>query len=375
MQQINELINFFKNITQEQIVDILIAVIVITLFCIFSSTLSYLIIKIFMRKEKDKQKIKSNAFYLPLRTLFIFVGIHIGICLIQLPTDIMEIWRKILKIVIICIVAKGLVNLVDPKSEIAKKIGRKDRSNQEKTVANFTGRILKYIIYLFAAFCILMVFNYDVSGLVAGLGISGAIVALAAQDFVKSLISGFSILADKPFLVGDWIEVGIYQGTVTDISFRCTKIKTSDNSVITIQNSALTASSIINWSRMKQRRYILNLKLPLETNADSIETIVNRIRFVLQTNEEIVPETIQVHFDSIMIDGVNINIYMYTNIIDYIQFLEFKQTVNEQILKVLESENIKLAYPGQNIYLMENKQASCMAEKIEENSKPKSNIS
>lgn len=363
MQQINEIVNFFKNMTQEQIVDILIAVIVITVFCIFSSTLSYLLIKIFMRKEKDKQKIKSNGFYLPLRTLFIFVGVHIGICLIQLPTDIMEIWRKILKIVIICIVAKGLVNLVDPKSEIAKKLGKKDRSNQEKTVANFTGRILKYMIYLVAAVCILMVFNYDVSALVAGLGISGAIVALAAQDFVKSLISGFSILADKPFLVGDWVEVGIYQGTVVDISFRCTKIRTADNSVITIQNSALTANSIINWSRMKQRRYAFNIKLPLETNTDVVETIVNRIRFVLQTNKQIEPETIQVHFDTILLDGVNINIYMYTNIIDYVEFLEFKQNVNSQILKILESENVKLAYPGQNVYLMETKPTICIEEK------------
>ena len=96
----------------------------------------------------------------------------------------------------------------------------------------------------------------------------------------------------------------------------------------------------------------MNLKLPLETNSDVMETIVNRIRFVLQANENVVPDTVQVHFDTIDQLGNNINIYLYTDIIDYANYLEFKQRVNNAILKVLESENVQLAYPGQNIYVM-----------------------
>lgn len=352
MQQINDLINYFKNITEEKIVDILIAVIIVTVFSILSSIFSYLIIKIFMRKEKNKEKIKANGFYLPIKILFIFIGLSIGVYILQLPVTVMEAWRKIFKIVVICVIATGLVNIVDPKSDIAKKFRRKDESNKEKTIANFRGRILKYIIYLFAGFFILIEFNYDVSGLVAGLGIGGAIVALAAQDVVKSLIAGMSILSDKPFLVGDWIEVGTEQGTVIDISFRCTKVKTSNNTIVTFPNSMITSTTIINWSRLKQRRYDLNLKLPLETNSDTMETIINRIRFVLQTNENVVPGTIQVHFNTIDQLGNNINIYLYTTLVDYGDYLQFRQDINNQILRVLESEGVKLAYPGQNIYVI-----------------------
>jgi len=352
MRQINDLINYFKNMTEEKIVDILTAVIVITAFCILSSIFSYFIIKLFMRKEKRKEKIKSNGFYLPIKILFIFIGIYIGVYILGLPKTVMEVWRKIFKIVVICILATGLVNIVDPKSDIAKKFRKKDESNKEKTVANFTGRILKYVIYIFAGFFIITEIGYDISGLVAGLGIGGAIVALAAQDFVKGLIAGMSILSDKPFLVGDWIEVGTEQGTVTDISFRCTKIRTSNQTIVTLPNSLITSVSVINWSRMKERRYDLNLKLPLETNSDVIETIVNRIRFVLQANESVVPDTVQVNFNSIDQLGNNINVYLYTTIIDYAPYLQFRQEINNQILKVLESENVKLAYPGQNIYVM-----------------------
>lgn len=351
MQQLNDFINYFKNMTQEKLIDILIAGIVIILFGIFSSVFSYCIIKMFKRKEKDKEKIKSNAFYLPLKILFIFIGLYIAVCMLNLPKTVMEIWRRIFKVVVIALTANGLVNLVDPKSEIAKKLRKKDESKENKTIANFTGRILKYIIYIFEVYFIIIEIGYDISGLVAGLGIGGAIVALAAQDFVKGLISGMSILADKPFLVGDWIEVGDNEGTVIDISFRCTKIRTNNNTIITLPNSNITSTAVVNWSRLKQRRYCMNLKLPLEINSDVIETIIGRIKFILETNMNVVPNTVEIHFDTIDETGNNILIYLYINTADYVKSLEARQSINMQILKVLESENVKLAYPSQNIYV------------------------
>ena len=229
MQQINEMIQYFQNMTDEKIVDICIALIIIIIFTVFSSTISYFIIKLFMRKEKNKEVIKSNAFYIPIKILLIIAGLHVGVYILNLPADIMKIWEKILKITIICLIAKGLANLVDPKSEVAKRLAKKDMTNQEKTMQRFGGRIAKYVIYIIAIVIILNEFDYDISGLMAGLGIASAIVALAAQDIVKSLLSGMSIITEKPFLVGDWIEVGTIAGTVVDISIRTTKIKTNEN--------------------------------------------------------------------------------------------------------------------------------------------------
>ena len=351
MEQINKLIDFFRNITQEQLIDWGIAAIIILIFFIFSAPLSYLIIKMFKFREKDKLVIKQNAFYKPLKALFIVVGIYLGILVLKLPENVMNICKKIFQIIIIGIVAKGLTNLVDPKHGIIKKMRNDEAPDGNKTVANFTSKILKYIIYIGAGLLILTVFDINPTSLIAGLGVGSAVVALAAQDFVKNLISGFSLMSDKPFLVGDWIEVGTNAGTVIEISFRCTKIQTSDNSIVTIQNSVFTTNNVINWSRMKQRRYALNIKLPLETNTDQIEKITNKIRFVLNNNEDIVKDTMGVHFDAIGLDSMNITIFMYTNIINYTEFLIFKEKVNEDILKVLESENIKMAYPGQNVYV------------------------
>ena len=305
----------------------------------------------FKFKEKDKLKIKNSPFYLPIKALLICSGIYLGILIINPVKEIKLICEKILDIAIILIITKGLVNFVDPKEGIVRKLRNDDMPDGNKTVANFTSKILKYIIYIGAGLLILAVFGINPSSLIAGLGVGSAVVALAAQDFVKSLISGFSIMADKPFLVGDWISVGTNEGTVIEMSFRCTKIKTSDNTIVTMQNSVFTTNNIVNWSRINQRRYLLNVKLPLETNSDKIEKIIGRIKFVLNNNENVDKDTIQVHFNTIEIDAINIIVYMYTDIIAYDKYLEFREKVNKDILKVLESENVKMAYPGQNVYV------------------------
>ena len=92
--------------------------------------------------------------------------------------------------------------------------------------------------------------------------VSGSvIISLAAQDTVKSLLSGVVILTDKPFDIGDYVEIGEHEGTVLDITFRSTRIKALNNTIITIPNSVITANSVINWNRLKSRRMdiILNL--------------------------------------------------------------------------------------------------------------------
>ena len=349
--KINSIINFFKEITQNQLVDIGIACIVILIFIILSPILSYIIVKMFKFKEKDKIKIKHNPLYRPLKALFIVIGIYLGILIINPPQETLDICRKVFQILLICIIAKGLVNLVDPKKGIVRKLRDENKPDGNKTVANFTSKILKYVIYIGAGLLILAVFGIDATSLIAGLGVGSAVVALAAQDFVKNLISGFSLMSDKPFLVGDWIAVGTNEGEVIEMSFRCTKIRTAENTIVTIQNSVFTTENVINSSRMTQRRYALDLKLPLETNSDKIEKIVQRIKFILDNDEDVIKDSAQVHFNTIALDAVNINIYMYTNIIAYGNYLVFREKINENILKVLESENVSIAYPGQNVYV------------------------
>ena len=232
-----------------------------------------------------------------------------------------------------------------------KKIGKSNRISGNQTLANFIGKIAKGIIYIGAGILILAELDINLNGLIAGLGLGSVVVALAAQDVAKNLFGGAAILLDKPFVVGDWIQTKEYEGAVVDITFRSTRIKTAEDSIVTLPNSRLAEETVINFAKMEKRRYSFNLKLPLQTNSDTVEAIINRIKFVLSHNKDILKDSIIVECNSILVDGININIAMYTPIINYSNYLSFRTNVNETVLNVIESEGVRLANPSQDIYV------------------------
>ena len=217
MELIQNIRNFFSNITQYEFTEWGFALLIVITFIILSPILSYILIKMFNWKIKDKEKIKRNPFYKPLKWFILCTGVYIAANIIDLSTNMELYINRIYRIIIICLVAKGLVNLVDPKHGILKKMKNEELPDGNKTVANFTSKILKYIIYIGAGLLILTVFNINPTSLIAGLGVGSAVVALAAQDLVKNLISGFSIMSDRPFLVGDWVVVGTGEGRVVEV--------------------------------------------------------------------------------------------------------------------------------------------------------------
>lgn len=351
MDIIQSTIDKIQNITMENIIDLLISIIVIILFFMISHSISYVIIKIFNFKVKDKKKIKANAFYNPISMLIRITGIYIAIMLFKVPDTAKVFIIKLYKIGIIMCVANAFANSFHPKSIIFDQLEKKTSYSGDKQLNNFISKLIKAIVYIIAGYLIMLELGYNLGGLVTGLGISSVIIAFAAQDIAKNLFGGFAIITDKPFKVGDWIEVGTYSGTVVDITFRSTKIKAIDNTVITINNSAVAESYVKNWGGIDRRRYAVTLNLPLQTPNTVIKKILHKIKFVLKTNSDIIEDTLQVHFTEIASDGIKILIYLHTSKTDYNEYENFKDTINLELIKILESENIKLAYPGQNIYI------------------------
>lgn len=200
-------------------------------------------------------------------------------------------------------------------------------------------------------FIIISELDYDISSLVTGLGLTSVVIALAAQDLAESLLSGMAIVSDKPFLVGDTVKIGNYQGTVTDVKFRCTRIRTSEDTIVTIQNSTIINSEVVNLSRMTKRRLEISVNLPLETRSDVLENLTIMLKSVLEAEEEVIDDSVRAYFDSIGEGSVKLSIYLYTNIVNYDEYLEFKTRMNLLVMKTLEMDNVKLAYPGKNVYM------------------------
>ncbi len=363
MEVVNSIMNYFKNITTEQILTMVIALAIIILFCLLSSLIAYGIIKIFKWKSKGKE-IKENSLYKPLKTVVIWVGLHIAILTLGLPSNVNAICNKIFRIGAIIIIAVGIANMFSPDSKIFKKIANHKRIKGNQTLINFISKVTKGIIYVIAIFLVMAELNFNLSGLIAGLGLGGVIVALAAQDIAKNLFGGMAIIVDKPFSVGDWIQTTNYSGTVEDISFRSTRLRMTDNTVVTIQNSTLSNEPVINYAKLPMRRFSTTLNLALETNSNVVENIIGKVKFALSNTDGVLPNDLNVYLQKIADDGIEIGIFFNTNIVSYYDYLSFCEQVNLLLLKVLESENVKLAYPTQKVYVADKNDFNENSKKI-----------
>ena len=365
MNKIDELVTWIQSIEITQILDIIIAIVVAIFSVIISPLLSLLIAKIFNWKKK-KVELKDSVIYTTFKSFFYVSGIYLAIQILDFNAEIQDFINKVYRVVILWIIAKAIVDLFSKGKIFKSKL--RDKANDP--VVNIVNKIIKIIIYIFVGYLSLKEFGYDLGVVLTGLGLSTAIIALAAQDAVRDLFSGLAIFWDKPFAIGDWVEIGTgtttISGSVQEISFRSTKIKAVDDTIITIQNSSISTQNIINWSVIQKRIYKTNLKLPLETEEVTVEKVMNRIKFILRYNKDVINESVSVYLNNIQTDGINIYIYLETHIVDYAEYQKFCNKLNLTILNILETQGVKLAYPGQNVYIKGIEETQGRKEKIRE---------
>ena len=346
MDKINELVAWIQSIELSQVINVIICIVAIIFTVIISPFISLAIAKIFGWK-KTKKELKNGIIYNALKYFLMATGILWSIRILGLNEEISNFVDKLYRIAIVWVIAKTVSDVFSKGKFFASKF--KDKANDP--MINIINKTIKVVLYILAAYLTLKEFNYDLGGILTGLGLSTAIIALAAQDTFKDVFSGLSIFWDKPFAIGDWVEIGDVSGTVENISFRSTKLRTTEDTIITLQNSAISSQNIVNWGVIKKRIYKANLKLPLETEEVTVEKALNRIRFILRYNKDIIKNSVSVHFNEIKDDGININIYLETSITAYGEYQDFCNKLNLTLLNILETQGIKLAYPGQNIYI------------------------
>ena len=350
MEQIG---NIISNITSVQVIDVLIALLIILLFRVLSSTISYAIIRMFKFKAKSAKEIKESAFFKPLKLFFIILGIYLAILFLKVPLNIseptMQMVTTIFKIISVIAFAIALAKSFTIQSSLIKKMKKTSKRELDDATIEFILKIVRVLIYIIAIFVVLALLKIDLTGLIAGLGIGGVIVTLAAQDTAKNLFGGVVIFLDKPFNVGDWVQMDAYEGTIEDITFRTTRIRTFENSLLNVPNSIISNASVINWSKMQTRRYKANLRIDFNTSIEKLERVKARIEEMLKERESIVDDATIIRYDNINENGINMLIYTYTDSINYASYLSEVEKINFKIMRIMEEEKVKLAYDTKNI--------------------------
>ncbi|HLP37364.1 mechanosensitive ion channel family protein [Lacibacter sp.] len=185
------------------------------------------------------------------------------------------------------------------------------------------------------------VFNFDISSLITGLSIVTAAVALATRESLENLIASFIIFFDKPFTLGDLVKVEGVTGTVEKIGLRSTRIRTEQKTFLTMPNKKMVDSILDNLTLRTQRKAEIRLELHVRTTAKQIDELIAKIEMLLQQQEEIVSSTVVLN--DVGSKSIIIHVDYFTQTIEFARFQEIKQTINLNILRMMEGLGIELA--------------------------------
>lgn len=220
----------------------------------------------------------------------------------------------------------------------------------DKNVLQGVTSVLKIVVLVFTGIVILKVYNVNINALIAGLGIGGIAVALAAQDTLSNILGCIIIGLDKPFLVGHRIKILDYDGVIENVGIRSTKLRKLDGNLVVIPNKNITNANIENVTGRKGIRQLETISVDPNMDSNKIKKIINNIKDILK-NTEYVRNDYSVYFDKI--DAISISIYLYywTYTVDYDLYMITKEKVNYSIYEMLEIENVKYAMPKNEVYI------------------------
>ena len=243
-----------------------------------------------------------------------------------------------------------LFRMVDVLTEYLSKLVERTESKLDDQLVPLIRKALKVTIGIICAVWVIQLLGYSAGSLIAGLGIGGLAIALALQDTLSNFFGSVFIFLDRPFAVGDLIKVGDVEGTVEQIGFRSTRIRTFPATLVSIPNKTVATATIDNWSKRPKRRVLQTVGVTYETTADQMERALEAIREILKRDEGVDQEFIVVRFDDFGDSSLNIQLYYFTKAADYDPHLETKERVNLKVMRALEDLGLSIAFPTRTVY-------------------------
>ncbi|MDF2930464.1 MAG: Mechanosensitive ion channel [Anaerospora sp.] len=191
--------------------------------------------------------------------------------------------------------------------------------------------------------------GFQISTVIAGLGIGGIAVALAAQAMLRDLFSYVGIVFDRPFEIGDFITIDGHMGTIEHIGIKTTRIRSLGGEQLIFSNSDLTNSRIQNLKRMETRRIVFKFRIHYETTSQQLREIPVIVKQIIEGIAD--TRFDRAHFSALGESFLNFDVVYYVLGNDYTLYMNIQQEINLKLKEALEERNIRFAYPAQTIYL------------------------
>ncbi len=281
---------------------------------------------------------------LPLLLLWVALRIFL------LPAEVQDVIDTIFGAAFLIFILYLVTKLVDVLIVVLKERAKRTESKLDDQLVPLLGKSVKGFIWgIGLLFFLQNVLEYNISSLLAGLGIGGLAFAFAAQDSIANIFGAIMIFSDRPFMVGDAVSLDGFEGSVEAIGLRSTRIRTWDGTVVIIPNKTVASVSINNLAARPMRRTIFTLGLVYDTPTAKMEKALAILRDILGTH----PSTGQyrAYFNRFGDFSLNILVQHWCNTMDYEVYLRSFEEMNLEIKRRFEEAGIEFAFPTQTLYL------------------------
>ena len=349
----------------------LLLIVIIFLGLIFKRLSSKLLTKFiytFLRSFSKEVKIDKflNLLRSPIEFLILIIVLYLALNQINYPLNtvvferiinkepytvtIIDILDKIFLLLIIFSAFRILLRFIDFISHVFEYRASLTASKTDDQLVPFMRELTKILTIIVGVFVIMSsVFDLNVATIVAGLGIGGLAIALAAQDTLQNLLGSFTIFADKPFIVGDLVHVAGYDAVVEKVGFRSTVVRTLDKTLVIIPNKMMIDSPLENLTLRNLRRVKFSVGVLYGTPAETIKKIANEIKVYIDLHLQTNQDTLVV-FDAFGDSSLNIMILYYIEIVDYAIYMKIKEDINFRVMEIVLNNGADFAFPSRTIY-------------------------
>ena len=287
----------------------------------------------------------------PLSMLFAFMMVKNLTPLVQLSVVMNKYIMLLLDVLIPFMVAVAIYKMVDILAEYLAQAAARTEGTLDDQLVPLVRKTLKLFVLVSGFLFILQNLNVNITALLAGLSIGGLAFALAAQDTIKNLFGSLMIFIDKPFQVGDWINFDGNDGTVEEVGFRSTRVRTFKNSLVYIPNGKLADLTVDNYGMRRYRRFFTTISITYDTPPDLIDAYVEGLREIVINHPQVNNENFHIYLNDFGGSSLNILFYIFFDVPTWGDELKARHEVIGETIRLAETLNVRFAFPTRTLHM------------------------
>lgn len=296
----------------------------------------------------------QRDFTRPLGIAFFALFWNGGVQLLELSDEMLSWFLRGGIIVLTLASVKTALNLVDVLSLYFEKVARNTPNALDDILVPLFSKSAKFFILCIGIVLVGDSLTLDMKGIIAGMGIGGIAFALAAKDTVSNFFGSLTVILDRPFSIGDWVNIdGKVEGIIEEVGLRSTRIRTFYDSQITLPNGQLTNVHIDNYGRRTYRRFMTRLNLQYDTPPEKMEAFCEGIRQLIVGHKWTRKDNFHVYFNDFGPHSLDILVYMFWKVPTWSQELHERHRFLVDVLRLATQMDIRFAFPTQTLHLFE----------------------